>query len=93
VMFYADPFEVDESSDVVREVVSAVSDATDRDAELIGFRGASDARFFADAGADVVLCGPGDIALAHTAHESVDLDDVATGALAYAVAFARLLGA
>jgi succinyl-diaminopimelate desuccinylase len=93
VMFYADPFEVDESSRVVREVVSAVSDATASNAPVIGFRGASDARFLAEAGADVVICGPGDIALAHTARESVDLNEVATCALAYAVAFARLLGA
>jgi succinyl-diaminopimelate desuccinylase len=93
LMFYADPFELHESSDVVREVASAVADATQRDAELIGFRGASDARFIADTGAQVVVCGPGDIGLAHTARESVDLNEVAVGALAYAVAFARLLGA
>jgi succinyl-diaminopimelate desuccinylase len=93
LMFYADPFEVGESSHVVNEVASAVGEATQRDAQLIGFRGASDARFIADIGAQVVLCGPGDIQLAHTARESVDLNEVATGALAYAVAFGRLLGA
>jgi succinyl-diaminopimelate desuccinylase len=92
IMFYADPFEVSESARVVQEVAAAVGDAMGGEAELIGFRGASDARFIADTGADVVLCGPGDIALAHTAQESVDVDEVATGALAYAAAFARLLG-
>jgi succinyl-diaminopimelate desuccinylase len=91
IMFYADPFEVSESARVVQEVAAAVGDATGGAAELIGFRGASDARFIADAGADVVLCGPGDIALAHTARESVDLDEITTGAVAYAAAFARLL--
>ncbi len=93
VLFSADPFEIPESSRIVQEVASAVGDATGREPVLTGFRGASDARFIADTGAEVVLCGPGDIALAHTARESVDLDEVTTGALAYAVAFARLLGA
>jgi succinyl-diaminopimelate desuccinylase len=93
IMFHAEPFEVPESSRVVQDVASAVGDATGSEPELIGFRGASDARFLVDAGADVVLCGPGDILVAHTAHESVELDEVTTGALAYATAFARLLGA
>jgi succinyl-diaminopimelate desuccinylase len=92
IMFHADPFEVDESARVVQEVLSAVKEATESEPQLIGFRGASDARFIADAGAEVVLCGPGDIAVAHTAHESVNLSEVATGAVAYATAFARLLG-
>jgi acetylornithine deacetylase/succinyl-diaminopimelate desuccinylase family protein len=93
VLFHADPFEIPESSQVVQEVATAVGDATGSEPVMMGFRGASDARFIADTGAEVVLCGPGDIALAHTASESVDLDEVTTAALAYAVAFARLLGA
>jgi succinyl-diaminopimelate desuccinylase len=93
VLFNADPFEIPESSQVVQEVATAVGDATGREPVMMGFRGASDARFIADTGAEVVLCGPGDIALAHTASESVDLDEVTTGAIAYAVAFARLLEA
>jgi acetylornithine deacetylase/succinyl-diaminopimelate desuccinylase-like protein len=69
----------------------ATAQACDRPAELMGFRGASDARFLAAAGADVIVCGPGDINLAHTARESVDLDEVEQAAVSYALAFADLL--
>ena len=90
--FYAAPFEVDTEAELVRESAAAVSEATGSRAELVGFRGASDARFLAEAGADVIVLGPGDIALAHTAQESVDLREVETAALAYALSFMRLLG-
>ena len=70
----------------------ATAAATGAEARLMGFRGASDARFFADADIDVVVCGPGDIALAHTAREHIDLGELEQAAVAYALAFARLLG-
>jgi acetylornithine deacetylase/succinyl-diaminopimelate desuccinylase-like protein len=60
---------------------------------MMGFRGASDARFLSEAGADVVVCGPGDLGVAHTARESIDLAELERGAVAYASAFARLLAA
>jgi succinyl-diaminopimelate desuccinylase len=90
--FYGEPFEVPEDARVVQVAAGAASEVLERDAELIGFRGASDARFLAEAGADVIVWGPGQIELAHTARESVDLDEVASAAHAYALAFARLLG-
>ena len=93
ILFQSMPFEVAAEAEVVRAVAASVADATGREAELIGFRGASDARFLFEAGADVVLCGPGEISLAHTARESIDLDELERGALVYALAFARLLGA
>ena len=89
---YGKPFEVADDSAVLNDVVEAVADATGEDAEVVGFRGSSDARFFAEAGSDVVVCGPGDITVAHTAHEYIDLDELERGAVAYASAFARLLG-
>jgi succinyl-diaminopimelate desuccinylase len=89
--FYGRPFEMDERAEVVGTTASAVTDATGREAELVGFRGASDARFLAEAGAEVVVMGPGDITLAHTARESIDIDELERGAVAYALAFARLL--
>ena len=88
---FGQPFEVEEDARVLRDVCAAVTEAQGRDAEVIGFRGSSDARFFADAGSDVVVCGPGDITVAHTAREYIDLDELERGALAYAAAFARLL--
>ncbi len=89
--FYGEPFEVDEHATIVETVAEATSEACDRPAELAGFRGASDARYLARAGADVVVCGPGEIALAHTARESLDLEELERAAVAYALAFARLL--
>lgn len=90
--FVGSPFEVPEDARLVAEAVSTIREVTGKEPEVIGFRGASDARFFAEAGAEVVLLGPGDIALAHTARESVPLDEVGDCALAYAGLLARLLG-
>lgn len=89
--FEAPPFEVPETSPVVAAVAEAATETRARPAEIIGFRGASDARFFAAAGTDVVVFGPGDIRQAHTVGESIELAEAVRGAEAYARAFARLL--
>lgn len=86
-------FEVSADAAVVRAMAAGVTAATGAPARLTGFRGASDARFFAEAGIDAIVCGPGDIAVAHTADERVDLSEVAAGAVAYAVALSDLLAA
>jgi succinyl-diaminopimelate desuccinylase len=89
--FKSNPFETDGEAPIVKAVSSALADLG-REPELVGFRGASDARFLAEAGAEVLVWGPGDITLAHTARECVALDEVTDAAVAYAAAFARLLG-
>ena len=89
--FFAEPFEVAADSRVVTTAVEAIRSTTGRDVDVIGFRGASDARFLFETGADVIVCGPGDITLAHTARESIDLAELEQGAIAYAKAFASLL--
>jgi acetylornithine deacetylase/succinyl-diaminopimelate desuccinylase-like protein len=89
--FYGKPFEIDPESRVVTETLAAIGEGTGKPGEVMGFRGASDARFLAEAGAQVVVCGPGDITLAHTARESIDLDELEMGAVVYALAFAKLL--
>jgi acetylornithine deacetylase/succinyl-diaminopimelate desuccinylase-like protein len=89
---FGEPFESDPDSSVVREMSRATEEARSKPPEIIGFRGSSDARFFAEAGAEVAVCGPGDITVAHTARESINLDELHAGALAYALAFARLSG-
>jgi acetylornithine deacetylase/succinyl-diaminopimelate desuccinylase-like protein len=91
--FSAMPFEVPADALLVKEAVESVAEARNGTAEVIGFRGASDARFIADTGADVIVCGPGQIELAHTAQESIDLDELRDGALAYALLFSRMLSA
>lgn len=91
IVSFGAPFEAPADAPLVRTIADAVEDVTGTAAELIGFRGTSDARFFAEAGAEVLVFGPGDITLAHTARESIDLDQLATGAACYALGFARLL--
>lgn len=92
LQFSAAPYEVDPRAGVVEATAAAIERTTGAPAELAGFRGASDARFFAAAGAEVVVCGPGDIALAHTASERVELAEVERAAEVYARAFAELVG-
>ena len=89
--FYGEPFEIPSEARLVQVMAGATAEVRSEDAELAGFRGASDARFLARSGAEVIVCGPGDITLAHTARESIDLEELERGALAYALAFARLL--
>lgn len=89
--FFAESFEVPRDAQVVTAAVDAIHTTTGRDVDVIGFRGASDARFLFETGADVIVCGPGDITLAHTARESIDLAELEDGAVAYAKAFASLL--
>jgi succinyl-diaminopimelate desuccinylase len=91
VPFACEPFEISEDARIVKLAAAAVQEATGAPAELIGFRGASDARFLFEAGAEVVVMGPGDIGVAHTAHESIDLHELEQATVAYALAFARLL--
>lgn len=89
--FYAPPFEVEESAPIVGATVAAMNAAAPGAGGIAGFRGASDARFLADAGTPVVVCGPGDITLAHTVDESIDLGEVAAASVGYALAFRGLL--
>lgn len=91
LVFAGLPFEVDERGRVCATVAGAIAETVGRPAEIVGFRGASDARFLAEAGAEVVVCGPGDIATAHTARELLDLAELEHCALIYALSFARLL--
>ena len=93
VVGFGEPFETPADSRLVRTAVAAITEVSGAPSQVTGFRGASDARFFAAGGSEVIVCGPGDISLAHTARESIDLDQLATGAAAYALLFARLLGA
>ena len=93
IVSWGSPFELRADAELVTTVAGAVRDATGKEPEQIGFRGTSDARFLAEAGADVLVFGPGEIELAHTVRESIDLAQLESGALCYALAFARLLGA
>jgi succinyl-diaminopimelate desuccinylase len=88
---FGDPFVVGADSVVVSALSAAIERATGAPAEMMGFRGASDARFLSEAGADVVVCGPGDLAVAHTPAEYIELAELERAAVAYALAFSKLL--
>jgi succinyl-diaminopimelate desuccinylase len=91
LMFAGMPFEVDPTSELVATVADAIAAVTGEPAELVGFRGASDARFMAEIGAQTIVLGPGDIATAHTASEHLNLDQLEACASIYARSFAQLL--
>lgn len=93
VVSLGEPFEVPAGASIVEGAVQAIAEASGSTPEIVGFKGASDARFIADTGADVIVCGPGDIQVAHTAREYIDLDELEMGAVAYAALFAKTLGA
>ena len=89
--YFGNPFEIAADATIVQECVAALSEVTGKPTDVVGFRGSSDARFMFEAGAEVVVCGPGEIKVAHTAHESIELAELEQGAMGYAAAFARLL--
>lgn len=63
------------------------------DASEIGYAGATDARFLINQGQiPSIVCGPGDVLLAHTTGEHVDVDELTDATRIYAYAFARFLG-
>jgi acetylornithine deacetylase/succinyl-diaminopimelate desuccinylase-like protein len=59
----------------------------------VGFTGITDARFYInDVRIPTVIAGPGSLSLAHTANESIGIDEMVTAARAYARIFVGFLG-
>ena len=84
--------EVSSDTDIARLAVAAVESATGVRPELVGFTGITDARFYInEARIPTVICGPGSLTVAHTANESVGVDELVAGARAYARMFAAFL--
>jgi succinyl-diaminopimelate desuccinylase len=74
----------------VRDAVLAVTGRAPRD---VGFTGITDARFYInDASIQTVIQGPGSLSVAHTANESIAVDELVAGARVYARTFAAFLG-
>jgi acetylornithine deacetylase/succinyl-diaminopimelate desuccinylase-like protein len=72
----------------------AVADETGSLPTDVGFTGITDARFYLnDAEIPTVILGPGSLTVAHTANESVAVDELVAAARIYARAFLRFLGA
>jgi succinyl-diaminopimelate desuccinylase len=76
---------------VCRDAVRKETGEAPRD---VGFTGITDARFYIN-GAKIptVILGPGSLAVAHTANESISVTQLVTGARVYARIFATFLGA
>ena len=72
---------------------TAVADETGTQPADVGFTGITDARFYInEAKIPTVILGPGSLSVAHTANESVDVDELVVAARIYARVFVRFLG-
>ena len=80
-------------STIASLVRDAIAAETGSPPAFVGFTGITDARFYInDARIPTVIAGPGSLSLAHTANESIGLDEMVTAARAYARIFAGFLG-
>jgi len=78
---------------ILQTVFKAFSDATGTEAELEGMTYASDARLLIDVGGTpTIVFGPGDVRDAHSANESVSLEDLDRTVRTLALTILRFLG-
>jgi acetylornithine deacetylase/succinyl-diaminopimelate desuccinylase-like protein len=75
---------------ILRDAIAVESGAPPA---FVGFTGITDARFYInDARIPTVIAGPGSLSLAHTANESIGVDELGSAARAYARTFVGFLG-
>ena len=75
---------------VIRDAIAAESGSPP---PFVGFTGITDARFYInDAQIPTVIAGPGSLSLAHTANESIGVDEMVEAARVYARTFIGFLG-
>jgi acetylornithine deacetylase/succinyl-diaminopimelate desuccinylase family protein len=71
----------------------AIAAETGGEPPFVGFTGITDARYYInDARIPTVILGPGTLKVAHMANESIGVDELVTGARAYARLFVDFLG-
>jgi len=80
-----------EGHPLTRAVAGAVRDVTGRAPRLLGVPYGADLRLFTERGIPCVICGPGDVRLAHATDEHVPVDELVAAAAALAVATLRVL--
>jgi acetylornithine deacetylase/succinyl-diaminopimelate desuccinylase-like protein len=91
---WTDAAEADPGSLVARLCRTSVRDERGAVPADVGFTGITDARFYInEAAIPTVILGPGSLSDAHTAGESVLVDDLVAAARIYARVFVRFLGA
>jgi acetylornithine deacetylase/succinyl-diaminopimelate desuccinylase-like protein len=76
----------------VSKLVTAIESRTGGPARFIDPVGASDGRYFADDGIEIVNFGPGDASEGHTAEESIDIAGMVESAGIHLDLVSRLLG-
>jgi acetylornithine deacetylase/succinyl-diaminopimelate desuccinylase-like protein len=76
----------------VRAFAEAILELTGAAPEPLNVVGASDARYFARDGIEIIVTGPGDGAASHMPNESVELDEIVAAARIQGEAASRLLG-
>jgi succinyl-diaminopimelate desuccinylase len=90
---WTDAAEGDPAAPIVRIARDAVAAERGRAPDLVGFTGITDARFYLNqASIPTIVLGPGSLTVAHTANESIDVEELVAGARAYARIFAAALG-
>ena len=89
---WAEPAETPEDAAVVQVVRAAVRAVTGQDPPEAGTVAVTDMRYLVRAGIPTVIFGPGRPDLAHAPGEFIPVEELAEGALLYAVAFAGWLG-
>jgi succinyl-diaminopimelate desuccinylase len=90
---WTDAAESDPGARIVDIARAAVAAERGEEPALVGFTGITDARFYLNQAAiPAIILGPGSLTVAHTANESIDVDELVAGARAYARIFAAALG-
>jgi acetylornithine deacetylase/succinyl-diaminopimelate desuccinylase family protein len=85
--------EASPSTAIAKLCRTAVADETGTTPADVGFTGITDARFYInDAKIPTVILGPGSLSVAHTANESIGVDELVAAARVYARVFVRFLG-
>ncbi len=91
---WTEPAEAAADSTIARLCRAAVAEDRGAVPPDVGFTGITDARFYINEGAiPTVILGPGSLRDAHTAGESVAVEDLVAAARIYARVFVRFLGA
>jgi acetylornithine deacetylase/succinyl-diaminopimelate desuccinylase-like protein len=89
---WTDAAEAPADTAIARLARAAVAAETHREPGLVGFTGITDARFYINqAEIPTVILGPGSLSVAHTANESIEVEELITGARTYARIFASFV--
>jgi succinyl-diaminopimelate desuccinylase len=78
-------------TEFIVKVAQEINSALDLNAELIGYKQASDGRFFTEQGIPTIILGPSDPKVGHAPNEHLNLRDVVTTTKIYALIAIRSL--